>query len=237
MCGLFGFLSTAGEGPDVARLRRIAAATERRGHHAFGLAWIAPDGRLRAHKRPGAATANLGDLARCRHAPMVVGHCRWATHGSPADNGNNHPHRAGRGLVVHNGVVRNYTALAERHRLRLETACDTEVLGRMLARTPGTILERAVRVVGQAEGPLALLGLWADPARLLLVKHGNPLWFGEAPEGFYFGSLSDELPGRPLPLAEAFAAVFHFDGDRPREQHARIHARPHSGRSCVSSSA
>jgi hypothetical protein len=40
MCGIFGFLSKGGTGPNLARLRRIAAETETRGRHAFGLAWI-----------------------------------------------------------------------------------------------------------------------------------------------------------------------------------------------------
>ncbi|MCL6639811.1 MAG: hypothetical protein K6T92_00405 [Candidatus Rokubacteria bacterium] len=48
MCGIFGFITKTGRGPDLARLKRIARETQRRGHHAFGLAWVAADGRLRA---------------------------------------------------------------------------------------------------------------------------------------------------------------------------------------------
>jgi hypothetical protein len=54
MCGLFGFMTREGEGPDLARLMRIAVETQSRGHHAFGLAWVDSEGRLHAFKRAGA---------------------------------------------------------------------------------------------------------------------------------------------------------------------------------------
>ena len=46
MCGIFGFITKDGNGPDLARLRRIAAETQTRGNHAFGLAWLDAKGIL-----------------------------------------------------------------------------------------------------------------------------------------------------------------------------------------------
>jgi len=207
MCGVFGFITKRGRGPDLDRLRRIAAETESRGRHAFGLAWVTPDGKLHTHKRPGAATDDFDDLDRCHGALAVIGHCRWATHGSPLDNRNNHPHRAGRGWLVHNGVVFNYTELAARYRLALRTRCDSESLALLLARMPGSIAERGTRVAQLAEGPLAMLGLWSNPARLLLIRRGKPLFVGETRGGYYFGSLPGELPNRPQLVQEELAHV------------------------------
>ncbi len=206
MCGLFGFISKSGRGPDLERLRRIALETQLRGDHAFGLAWVTSDGKLHAFKCPGSPAANLDALDQCQDARILVGHCRYATHGDPAENGNNHPHRAGRGWLVHNGVVRNHVDIARRYRLRTQTECDSEVLGLLMARIPGSLQRRAALSVDAADGPLAILGVWTSPARLLLVRRGNPLWIGETRSAAYFGSLPGTFPNaRPVP--EGYAIV------------------------------
>lgn len=202
MCGLFGYITRTGKGPDIRSLRLIAKATESRGRHAFGLVWLDSAGKLSSYKRPGAASDDLWDLERCEGAALVLGHCRWATHGSYFDNANNHPHVAGNGLYVHNGVVRNYDRLARVHGLRLETECDSEVLGKLVARSSGTVEERITRAVSLAEGPLALLAAWANPTRLVFAKRGNPLWCGRSRNGLYFGSLPNFLPGIPRSVKE-----------------------------------
>ena len=212
MCGIFGFVTKSGRGPDVARLKQIAVETQRRGHHAFGLAWLAADGTIHTFKRPGPATAHLRRLDACQDALVVVGHCRWATHGRPEDNRNNHPHPAGRGWLVHNGVVTNYDALLRRYRLKAQTECDSEVLGLLIARFAGTIGERAARTAGVTEGRLAMLGVWRKPARLLVVRDGNPLSFGETAGEFYFGSLSWGLPGKITEIKDRYAGVLTWDG-------------------------
>jgi glucosamine--fructose-6-phosphate aminotransferase (isomerizing) len=222
MCGIFGFITANGRGPDLACLRRIAAETETRGRHAFGLAWIDADEVLHTFKRPGAATAALGDLDACRHAVAVIGHCRFATHGDPQDNRNNHPHPAGRGWLVHNGVVRNYHQLVRRYRLRPKTDCDSEVLGLLMMRRAGTLLERAAWAVARTEGPLALLGLWNKPLRFLIVRRGNPLCFCETPNGFYFASLPAGLPGKVFSITDGYAGVLRLEGGSIKHQDLSI---------------
>jgi glucosamine 6-phosphate synthetase-like amidotransferase/phosphosugar isomerase protein len=207
MCGIFGFISKDGRGPDVTRLKRIAIETQQRGPHAFGLAWIDPNGALHTYKRPGPATANLGDLDACHGAVAMIGHCRWATHGEPEINANNHPHRAGRGWVVHNGVVRNYTWLIRRFGLDPKTECDSEVLGLLIARFPGELGMRAARTTDAADGPLAMMGLWRNPTRLLVVRRDNPLCFGATKSGYYFASLAAELPGKIYAARNSYVGV------------------------------
>ena len=214
MCGVFGFITKNGSGPDLTRLKRIALETQQRGHHAFGLAWLGRDGGIHTYKRPGPATANLGDLNACRGATVVIGHCRWATHGAPEDNRNNHPHPAGRGWFVHNGVVQNHASLVRKYQLAMRTQCDSEVLGLLMARFPGALGLRAARAAEVAEGRLTMLGLWRNPARLLIVRSGNPLSFGETAGGFYFGSLPVELPGKVVSLTDRYAGVLVYrDGE------------------------
>lgn len=222
MCGIFGYIAKHGRGPDLARLRRIALETETRGRHAFGLAWLDRDGALRTFKRPGAASESLDDLRMVRDAVVVVGHCRWATHGAPEDNRNNHPHPAGRGWLVHNGVVHNHQRLARDYRLAPRTQCDSEVLGLLLARMAGPIDLRAARAAEAADGPLALLGVWAKPARLLVVRRGKPLSIGDTDDGSYFGSLAGELPGITLPIPDGYAGLLTRDVGALREQGVAI---------------
>jgi glucosamine 6-phosphate synthetase-like amidotransferase/phosphosugar isomerase protein len=214
MCGIFGFITKNGSGPDLARLRRIAAETQTRGHHAFGLAWLGPKEAIHTFKRLGPATANLGDLDRCRGAAVVIGHCRWATHGAPEDNRNNHPHPAGRGWFVHNAVVQNHA----RYGFTPTTECDSEVLGLLMAHFPGALGLRAARAAEVAEGNLAILGLWRNPTRLLIVRSGNPLCFGETAAGFYFASLPGVLPGQVVALRERYTGVLAYANGELRHE-------------------
>jgi glucosamine 6-phosphate synthetase-like amidotransferase/phosphosugar isomerase protein len=210
MCGIFGFISTEGRGPDIDRLRRIALVTQTRGMHAFGLAWLDENGTIQTFKRPGAAQRHLKELERCRRAIVMVGHCRYATHGSPADNRNNHPHAAGAGWLVHNGVVHNHEAIVEHYQLRQHGECDSEALGLLMARCPGTINQRAAWTANVAEGDLAMLGIWAKPARLLVCRRGRPLHFSPGRGGYYFASLAEGLPGKAKMIADRRTRVLVY---------------------------
>lgn len=201
MCGVFGFISKNGAGPDVARLKRIARITESRGRHAFGLAWE-DDGGICTFKRPGAASLRLRDLDRVRGTQAVIGHCRWATSGLPEDNWNNHPHPAGRGWLVHNGIVENHLELIDEFDLDIQTECDSEVLGMLMLRAGGSILDRARYMRAETAGTMAVLGLWVNPVRMLILRSGRPMHFGEDDRGFYFASLAPQLPSRVFALKD-----------------------------------
>jgi glucosamine 6-phosphate synthetase-like amidotransferase/phosphosugar isomerase protein len=236
MCGIFGFITSEGRGPEIARLRRIALVTQSRGDHAFGLAWLDGDGRLQTFKRPGPAKAYLDELDRCRNAVVVVGHCRFATHGSPLDNRNNHPHAAGAGFIVHNGVIHNHQQLVRRYRLDQRSQCDSEVLGLLMARCAGSIVQRSAWAANQVQGDLAMLGVWRSPARILVTRRGRPLCFGHGRDGYYFGSLPDGLPGQVSAVADYSTRVLAYqdgelrmDGDAIRLTADDINPGPDDG--------
>ena len=211
MCGIFGFITRAGEGPEIARLRRLALITQTRGMHAFGLAWLDEGGTIQTFKQPGAAQNYLDELERCRNAVIVIGHCRYATHGSPADNRNNHPHSAGGGYLVHNGVMHNHQELVRHYLLRPQSQCDSEVLGLLMARCPGTIAQRSAWAANQADGELAMLGVWRKPNRLLVARRGRPLCFGQGADGYYFASLPEGLPGQVQEIADDSTRVVAYE--------------------------
>lgn len=212
MCGISGFISQDGRGPHLETLKKIVLACEaRRGGHAVGLAWIDKNNELHHWKRAGEfATNNGADIDMVEDALAVVAHARYATHGDVKVNDNNHPHRAGRGWIVHNGVVHNYRELAHQYKLPMQTACDSEVLGHMICHWPGSLADRAKWAAEQTSGPLAIMGLWTNPVRLLIVKSGNPLVFSRVKRGYYLSSVTDGIPGVIKTVPDDFVDVLRY---------------------------
>jgi glucosamine--fructose-6-phosphate aminotransferase (isomerizing) len=214
MCGVFGFVSLDGEGPNIKRLKMIARVTMRRGPHAFGFAWVDGKGRLRMFKKTGRIVDHLALLAMAHDARFLIGHCRYATHGSPENNLNNHPHPADGGWIVHNGVVRNYESILADRDMAPVTDCDSEVLGLLIEQETGTFRNRCAAAAQLADGPLALMGLWSRPGRLVAIRSGNPLSIGIANGGTraYLASLPDDLPGKVLSVKDKSGVEFTKKG-------------------------
>lgn len=210
MCGVFGFVSYDGKGPHLKRLEKIARVTMTRGPHAFGFAWLTWAGRVKMFKQTGRITDYLGLLRMAADARVLVGHCRYATHGDPGNNLNNHPHPADGGWIVHNGVVHNHEQLADEHDLYPVSVCDSEVLGLLIAESEGRLPARCAAVANVAKGNLVMLGVWGKPARLVAVRRGNPLSVGRVGDGdrFYLGSLADELPGEVVEVPDGTGLEF-----------------------------
>jgi len=206
MCGVFGYLARDGR-PNLDRLRLLALETEARGRHAFGLAWIDANGGIGTWKRPGPAHEALDALELVRDAVLVLGHCRYATVGDPAEDDNNHPHRSGTGWIVHNGTVLNHASLRARYGLKTAGECDSEVLAKLVAKMRGKLHERAAAAIQRTHGPLAILGLWTDPVRLLIARDGKPLHFGKAGGDLYLASMPAGLPGKVLAVQDGWTGV------------------------------
>jgi len=128
-----------------------------------------------------------------KRCSMILGHVRAATHGSPTENHNNHPHVSGSLYMVHNGIVPNYREIADRYILRLRSECDSEVLLRLVEVAKHPILGMAsclrerpgAIVVYDAHHGVLYLG--RDESRQLWVMRlrGERRWF--------FGSTSEIL--------------------------------------------
>lgn len=226
MCGVFGFVSKTGKGPSLRTLQTIARVTERRGPHAFGFAWIDQAGRMRAFRGEGRISDYLGLLEMAAGARLLVGHCRYATHGSPEQIINNHPHPCDGGWICHNGQVANLVDLLVEHEFSPTSECDSEVIGLLIENSPArTTLLRCIEAVDQVTGKLALLGLWksADGGRLVAIRRGKPLHVGETEHSIYLASLADGLPGKPQPVEAGRAIEWRRQG-RGRRPLKRVQA-------------
>lgn len=210
MCGVFGFVGYDGVGPNLKRLEAIARNTMTRGPHAFGFAWIDGRGRLRMYKREGRIVDHLGLLALAADAKFFIGHCRYATHGDPAENINNHPHPADGGWIVHNGVIGHHEWISARNDFTPVSDCDSEILGLLIENGEGSLLDRCKDAVIEAHRtPLVMLGLWARPARMIVARAGNPLSVGKCNRGrYYFASYPEKLPGRVSEVADGTVMEF-----------------------------
>ena len=110
MCALFGFLDYGQNVPlRVLQklLQALANASEVRGNHASGIAYV-KDGNLTIYKRPKPAHKMHFRLPPGTKA--VMGHTRFTTQGSEKCNFNNHPFRGYAGTdfaLAHNGVLYN----------------------------------------------------------------------------------------------------------------------------------
>lgn len=197
MCGLFGFIGKGGARPDLNMLGGIAVETQRRGPHAYGFAWVDSDLKVHSFRRPGAIADNLDDLERLADAVAIVGHCRWATQGDPEDNRNNHPHRVGRGYLVHNGKIPEWADIVADRGFEMATDCDSEVLTHLVESDRGMFAARVGRAMTCTASDIAVMAIWSNPLRVVLGRRGKPLHLSGEDEGIYFASTKRALPGKP----------------------------------------
>src|SRR5262249_49755603 len=113
-----------------------------------------------------------------------LGHTRWATHGRPSEQ-NAHPHRAGRVVVIHNGIIENFLDLKrelEAKGRRFNSETDTEVISQLIDEnlSEGKDLMTAARAaVKRLHGSFSIVVLCEDDKkRLLAAKTATPIVIG-----------------------------------------------------------
>jgi glucosamine--fructose-6-phosphate aminotransferase (isomerizing) len=192
MCGI---IAIAGRNPTTARLLDGIRRLEYRGYDSAGLAVVDEGGRLQRRRSPG----KVADLAAILAVDPIEGatgvaHTRWATHGA-ANEQNAHPHRAGRVLVVHNGIIENFLALRSELKAqgrRFETETDSETIAHLVdqgLKEGLSPVSAAKAGIARLKGTFAIAMLFEDePGLVIGARRGNPLAVGLAAEETYFGS-------------------------------------------------
>src|SRR3990170_8819904 len=151
MCGIFGCVLSEGKAAPVIHesLKRL----EYRGYDSVGIATL-ENGAVTIKKDQGKIddvhrTLNLDDMP----GSLGIGHTRWATHGAPLKV-NAHPHTdcSGQIVVVHNGIIENFSELKlelESHGHTFVSKTDTEVVAHLIEESlkekPAMSLADAVR--------------------------------------------------------------------------------------------
>lgn len=196
MCGIFGCVLANGTAAPIIHesLKRL----EYRGYDSVGIATVTGN-TIYVKKDQGKIddvhkTLNLDDLP----GAVGIGHTRWATHGAPLKV-NAHPHAdcTGQIVVVHNGIIENFSEL----KLELEnrghtflSKTDTEVIAHMIEdeikEKPSITLADAVReTTKRLDGSYALAVVSTkDPDKIICARNESPLVIGLGENGFFCAS-------------------------------------------------
>jgi glucosamine--fructose-6-phosphate aminotransferase (isomerizing) len=183
MCGIVGYIGKKNSAPILINgLKRL----EYRGYDSAGLG-IVEDGTPRIVKAKGkvAVLENKVD-ADGLNGKVGIGHTRWATHGIPNET-NAHPHFSMNNsvLLVHNGIIENYSALKEYlvkkgYSFRSET--DTEVLVNLIdfyCNEECELFEAVRRALTKVDGTYGIAVISKEePDKIVIAKNGSPLVIG-----------------------------------------------------------
>ncbi len=212
MCGLVGYIGDREALPVLLNgLKRL----EYRGYDSAGIAVLDKEPQL--FKRKG----KVSDLelfmgANAPSGHIGIGHTRWATHGEPNDV-NAHPHQSmnGKFIIIHNGIIENYSKLRERLSSRgvtFKSETDTEVLANLIEyiyEKGGVNAEIAVRLaLTKVVGAYGLVVICTEERdKIIAARKGSPLVIGVGNEEYFLASDA-------TPIVEYTKSVIYLnDGD------------------------
>lgn len=195
MCGIVGYIGKKEAYPIILNgLKRL----EYRGYDSAGIALY--DGtQIQLSKTKG----KVSDLEEkiINEIPtkgsLGIGHTRWATHGVPNDV-NSHPHYSNSGdlVIIHNGIIENYTALKKeliKRGYTFKSDTDTEVLVNLIEeikKQEDVKLGKAVQIaLNQVVGAYAIAVFDKNkPDEIVVAKLGSPLAIGVGDDEFFVAS-------------------------------------------------
>ena len=198
MCGIVGFFCFGEDRPALKTVRDMFLESESRGNDATGYGCIGKDGSLIVEKEAVEASKFVKRDKFKRLAEInpkfLIGHTRYTTKGTEANNLNNHPVMVGESwALVHNGMVNNDDAVFDRLKMKRSGQVDTEVLVRCMEKE-GDFLRGVKLISKECAGSIAFASIWKDePDRMLIGRSNNPVefLFDKDRDIVYFGSTTD----------------------------------------------
>lgn len=192
MCGIIGY---TGSGNAIPKITKGLSVLEYRGYDSVGLAAMTEEG-IKSVKCKGRISALEERLAvsPVSGCGTAIGHTRWATHGGPSDL-NAHPHRAGRVVLVHNGIIENYKELKAELSMGgadLISETDTEVAAAILNEEYlrcGEPVEAIRKATSRMKGSYAFAIIFEDRGQTVYsIRSGSPLLLARGKDGYYLAS-------------------------------------------------
>ena len=205
MCGIVGYTGKKLAKPILLEgLKRL----EYRGYDSAGLALASSKSTPTDFqvKRSAGPVQGLVDATEHMGGSETVGiaHTRWATHGVPNET-NAHPHRAGNIILVHNGIIENYSQLKDKliaTGVHFSSQTDTEVFAQLIESHRKELLKQNTNlseenaVLGalkaamkEVDGHYAILFMALTlPGKLYGVQNGAPLVISKMKDGCLIAS-------------------------------------------------
>ena len=198
MCGIFGIVLNTknNKKTDICDLLiNGLLQLQNRGYDSAGVSSI-QNGEFIVNKYASTNTINaLDKLVSMKlnyNADIGIGHNRWATHGMKTDI-NAHPHLSNdkNFVIVHNGIIENYTELKNMligEGFTFYSQTDTEVIVNLLQYNYSisnnkNVFETIKKTIGELSGTYGLLiqSLY-ESDKLYCVRNGSPLLVGQNEE-------------------------------------------------------
>lgn len=190
MCGIIGF---SGMTPATPRLINGLRNLEYRGYDSAGIG-LQETQELVCYKEQG-RLANLEELLFTQKnldSTCGIGQTRWATHGAPSAI-NAHPHCSHHLMLVHNGIIENYSELKQRllkEGYEFVSQTDTEVAAHLIDfYYEGDPIAAIRKAQQELEGSYAFAILFsAHPDTIYALRKDSPLLVGLSDDGNYLSS-------------------------------------------------
>ncbi len=195
MCGIVGYIGHRDAYPIVLKgLHRL----EYRGYDSAGIALF--DGKQLNLCKTKGKVADLEEKfnsTTSTKGTVGIGHTRWATHGVPNDV-NSHPHYSNSGnlVIIHNGIIENYSSLKKeliKRGYTFQSDTDTEVLVNLIEDVminEDVKLGKAVQIaLNQTVGAYAITVFdKRKQNELVVARLGSPLAIGIGENEFFIAS-------------------------------------------------
>lgn len=178
MCGIVGYIGPKDATPFIMNgLKKL----EYRGYDSAGIAVI-ENGQIKVRRDAG-KLERLSQLVQESpiNGNIGIGHTRWATHGEP-NTRNAHPHLGMTGdvVLVHNGIVENFSALKdelESEGAVFQSETDTEVIVHLIERFlagEGSFTDAVQKALMQLRGAHGIVVLNTnEPDKIIAARIGN----------------------------------------------------------------